>query len=394
MTTPIQAIINPALLVWARSSAGFELDVAAKKMSVPTSKLIAAERGDAHLTVKQLIKAAAVYKRPFAAFYLQQPPVENDIATHDYRRTSGARALPLSSSLRFALRNARLRRRDAAFLAEELGESPIEFNLSTTLSNDSIETAKKLREWLSVSDEDQLKWRGPRNALKSWKRRLEERNILIFETSGIAIQEMRGFSIFASIFPTIVLNGSDSPAGRIFTLMHELTHLALNQDGLCDTSENESPISLDDRVEVFCNRVAGEAVAPASLLDSVLPSNIAPNGWTHEILLSAAIRLSTSREVILRRLLALGRTTQAHYRRLRQEFQAEYDEQREKRKATEGGPSYYVIHYRNLGMPFVKLVFDAYSQEKISLSSVSDYLGVKLNNLEEFYSHVQSESAL
>lgn len=48
----------------------------------------------------------------------------------------------------------------------------------------------------------------------------------------------------------IFINGADAPAGRLFTLVHELVHIFLGQDGL------------DDGNEAFCNRIAARFLVP------------------------------------------------------------------------------------------------------------------------------------
>jgi Zn-dependent peptidase ImmA (M78 family) len=45
---------------------------------------------------------------------------------------------------------------------------------------------------------------------------------------------MRGVSLPGDVLPIVILNGGDAHAGRIFTLLHELTHLLLRQGGVCD----------------------------------------------------------------------------------------------------------------------------------------------------------------
>ena len=61
---------------------------------------------------------------------------------------------------------------------------------------------------------------------------------------------MRGFSIAARLLPAIVLNIKDSPYARVFTLIHELAHVILQEEGVCELYEDLGC------VEVFCNAVA------------------------------------------------------------------------------------------------------------------------------------------
>lgn len=75
--------------------------------------------------------------------------------------------------------------------------------------------------------------------------------ILIFETRGVSLEEMRGLCIFHEEIPIILLNGKDTPNGRILSLFHELTHLLLGKSAICENNELSEE-------EIFCNAVAGE----------------------------------------------------------------------------------------------------------------------------------------
>ena len=82
--------------------------------------------------------------------------------------------------------------------------------------------------------EEQRRWTGDYGPLNAWIAAFEARGVLVFQTGDIALEEMRGFTLAERRLPVIVLNAKDAPRGRILTLMHELTHLMLGQDGVCD----------------------------------------------------------------------------------------------------------------------------------------------------------------
>jgi DNA-binding XRE family transcriptional regulator len=70
MAERVMATVTPAVLKWARESAGLTLDIAAQRIGVASAKLFAAEDGSGQLTFPQLRKASGVYKRPLAVFFL------------------------------------------------------------------------------------------------------------------------------------------------------------------------------------------------------------------------------------------------------------------------------------------------------------------------------------
>jgi Zn-dependent peptidase ImmA (M78 family) len=48
--------------------------------------------------------------------------------------------------------------------------------------------------------------------------------------------------------------------GRIFTLLHELAHIALNDGGICDLDDNLRR-NASAQIEAYCNRVHFEEAA-------------------------------------------------------------------------------------------------------------------------------------
>lgn len=384
MTRGLEAPVNPDLLVWARETAGLSMDDAAKKISVTPARLEAIEAGEEgqHLTFSQLKCAAAAYRRPVAAFFLPAPPTEQRRPVHDFRLHQDAQ-IGYSPRLNFEIRSAQAHREDLLELAEEIGEDVGGFNWSVTRDASSVQVATLIRKIVNIDVDQQLQWRAVDVALKTWKAAIEQLGVLVFEASNIPLSEMRGFSIPSDKLPIIVLNGGDSPAGRIFTLFHEVTHLLLRDGGVCDLFSAEEEKSPDAALEIFCNAVAGEFLVPQDVLRRLAPGDGICH-WTDESLSKIAKIFSVSREVVLRRLLIMGRTTKEFYLHMREQYRLEFERAKEiaRKKERTAGPSPSVMAVRNLGRPFVRTVLEAYSQEKISLAKVSDYLGIKVRHLD------------
>jgi transcriptional regulator with XRE-family HTH domain len=86
MTTQrVSDVVKPALLRWARETSGLTTEETAKKIGVKPERLAEWEEGTLRPTVAQLRKAADVYKRPFAVFFLCDPPAQ-PVPLHDFRR--------------------------------------------------------------------------------------------------------------------------------------------------------------------------------------------------------------------------------------------------------------------------------------------------------------------
>ncbi len=387
MAASLAVPINSKLLVWARETSGYPLEAAALKLAIKPEKLSEIEAGQVAPSFAQLKKAADVYKRPLAVFFLEKAP-ERQPEVHDFRLQPGVMQRPYAPRLNNEIRQARLRRDDALELAQTLEEPAPTFTHQATADEAPEAVAARVRALLGITLDRQHGFRRTEDALKAWKAAVEAQSVLVFETSRITSEEMRGVSLPADVLPIIILNGGEAHAGRLFTLLHEFTHLLLRQGGVCDLApvDDGSP---DARIEAFCNAVAGNVLVPADALLAELPHQHS-HPWDMNELEALSSRFSVSREVVLRRLLVLGRTTPAHYEAMRVRFQEENRRLSEgrKNKKSAGGPPPSVMAVRNLGRPYIRLVLSAYSRERIDLSSVSDYLGVKLKHLRRIESLV------
>src|SRR5215510_4948925 len=262
MAKQIRALVKPAMLRWARESLNLPINEAAKKIGVKPSKLSAWESGESTPTIGQLRKAAAVYKRPLAVFFLPQPPRDFD-PLRDFRRLPDqTRAVP-SPELNLEIRRAHVRRETALELATALGIDPPRLRAVSSNLHDSDRLAQEARQILGVSLQQQCAWRGPYEALLGWIAALERIGVLVFQTGRVSLDEMRGFSISAEPFPVIVVNAKDSPRGRVFTLIHEFAHILTNRGGLCDLHTTARARTQEEETEVSCNQVAGSLLLPA-----------------------------------------------------------------------------------------------------------------------------------
>jgi len=374
-----RAHVKPELIRWVREDAGLSLEEAARKAGVRPEQVAMWERGEALPTVRQLRLLGRAARRPLAVFYLPSPP-QGFQAMRDFRRLPGVGAGEWSTALRLAVRAAVERREIAVELAEGLEEPVPAFRGAADPAEPPEVVAGRLRELLGVPMEQQRGWADGYAAFNAWRSAVEELGVLVFQAPGIDLQEMRGFSLAEVPMPAIVLNVRDTPQGRIFTLVHEFCHLLIRQGGVCDLEDAGVRAPEEDRIEVFCNAVAAEALVPRDALrasETVVSHERGDPVWGDGELTTLAQEFSVSREVILRRLLTLGLTTAAFYQGTRKRFLEEY--------AGRPSPSGPVpVHRKALsqaGTPFARLVLVSYYQERITARDVSEYLGVKLRHM-------------
>jgi Zn-dependent peptidase ImmA (M78 family) len=378
----VRAMVESAVLRWARETAGIAVENAARRVQVKPEVFAAWEAGEASPTMTKLRTLANVYKRPLSVFFLPGPPAEPPLNVHDFRQLPGIAAGAFSSTLRIQLRRARERRELALDLIQDLEQPLPAFNSRAALDHDPEEIGAKLREMLDVDLTSQERWTGIYDAFNAWRERIESVGVLVFQMSRVDLEEARGFSLAEELLPVIAVNTKDPPNARVFTMLHELCHVTLRRSGICEPDQEDRLLPSEERrVEVFCNRVAGAALVPmrALLADSLVRGN-AGMVWSDEDLWKIARRFSATRFVVLRRLLTSGRTTAAFYRAKHEEWIAQARDQDANKKAGRGPPPDRAA-VAERGQTFVRLVLQSYYQDRITLSDVSEYLGVRLKHL-------------
>jgi Zn-dependent peptidase ImmA (M78 family) len=285
----------------------------------------------------------------------------------------------MTFDLSFNVRDSLDRRAVFLEMLKDAKTQPRQFNLQTTLHRDPERVGTEIREAVGLQYGQQREWRDPRAAFNWWRESIETQGVLVFQAKAVQLTEMRGYSIAEFPMPVIVVNRKDAPAGRLFTLLHEFAHLMLRRSGLCDLEAASNRPPAEQQVEVFCNHVAGAAIAPRTqLLNEHIVKSHSGDEWENSDLGELAKIYSVSREVVLRRLLILGLTTQAFYDTRRRQFLSEY-----RNRVPETGfvpPSTDAVS--TAGKPFITAILDAYDSDRITGSDVSDYIGVNLKHLD------------
>jgi Zn-dependent peptidase ImmA (M78 family) len=383
MPKGITALIEPKMLVWARGCGGMSLEQASEKLHMDPQLLASWESGESNPSIPQLRHIADVYKKPIAAFYLNEPP-QHFTLTRDFRRIAEAETVPLSCELSYEINDAHERREKALELYKELDLEVPELVNIFTHTQDREQVGKEIRQILSISRDRQLQCYSDYDAFRMWKNGLEKIGILVFQSLNVDTAEMRGFSIPLSPLPVIDINGKDAVTARTFTMMHELVHVLLNTGGLCDLTDDAGTAE-KKTIEQFCNGVAGAALVPEEYLmleESVLsiPRNAE---WPDEEIEVLAKKYKVSREVILRRLLICERISIEFYRAKRLQYRLEFH-----LKSSGGYPSPIQTATRSLGNTFIRLVIEAFNNRKITLSDASDFLGVRTKHLKRIQAEV------
>jgi Zn-dependent peptidase ImmA (M78 family) len=293
-------MINPNMMIWAREYAGFVDEYEDLLPGYIKKNYKSWETGAKYPTWNQLRQVSKKYNVPTAFFFLNSIPKDDDLPELvNYRTFDSRNYRNKSPNLIKELRKSEYRRENYLDLLFELGEKIPKFE-KTDIQLNKKQFAEYIREKLDIQLDTQKGWIKKNNSidnkhynfLNKWKETITKKmGILIFETDGVSIDEMRALCIYHEEVPIILLNGKDSVNGRIFSLFHELTHLLLGESAIC--GDNEA-----SKVEIFCNAVAGEFLVPK---DDLI-NNIKLNEISSQSINDLTHLYGVSAHVILRRL--------------------------------------------------------------------------------------------
>jgi Zn-dependent peptidase ImmA (M78 family)/transcriptional regulator with XRE-family HTH domain len=391
MAKRLKATITPAVLTWARQTAGFSLAEAARRLKVKAERLTAWEdpnSGEAP-SIPQLRKLAGLFKRPLAVFYLPEAPPRFAVM-RDLRRLPGTGARSYSPALQLEIRAANERRELALELAADLVQDIPKFTLTATTKENPEAVGSRIRAALGVTTDLQLSWRDNegRAGFNAWRNRIENLGVLVFQTTRFPSNEASGFAIAAETLPVIAVNRNDALTRRTFSVLHELAHLMIRVSGVSELATDVNRPPEDQRIEVFCNSVAAASLIPRDVLMAdgrVVAQGTRSTQWTDADIRDLAYQFGVSREAMLRRLLTFDRTTEEFYRRKRAQYITEFDESQKQKKQktaeTEMKRNMPQETVSNFGRRLVNMLLDNYHQDRMTLSEVSGYLGLKVKHV-------------
>lgn len=359
-----RAKINPKMMEWARLHAGFTNGFEEILPSEIKNRYEKWENGEVSPTWKQLRKASKKFNVPTAFFFMENPPIFDDLPDMINYRKLDSESIYKSNSPALIKNILKSETRRLIFmeLSEELYGDISTFNVPE-LAHNKKAFSKYIREILDVPLEIQKSWMKEKkhySFLNNWKEIITNKlGILVFETEKVEIEEMRGLCVLHDKIPIILLNGKDEPNGRIFTLFHELTHLLLGESAICGDD-------MDRSIEIFCNSVAGEFLVPEhDLLENINESNLLSN----ESLKELCDTYGVSEYVILRRLFDLNKITKNEYDSKTNSYINFSNTKKD--NGSKGVYLYNMVKYN--GRPFYSLVLEAYDYGIISSLDFSKY---------------------
>lgn len=267
--------LEPRVLQWARERAGFDSTQLAAKLKVkPQVVCDWEETGEIAFD-----KVDALSKRTFTPvgfLYLAEPPdVSLPIADFRARQdTPTENPSPNLLEIVYQMQRRQLWMRDELIYQES---PPLGFVGAFDLDSPIDLVAAAMGEALGLNGGWAAADGNWTNALRTLRDRIDSARVLVVFNGVVGNDthrkldpdEFQGFALSDEYAPLIFVNNADYKTAQIFTLVHELAHIFVNEPGLSKL-ENLHPAA--HRTEEVCNKIAAEFLVPSGELRSFWPS--------------------------------------------------------------------------------------------------------------------------
>jgi len=295
--------VAPEMLVWARKRSGRQASDFAKRFP----KLQQWESGELAPTMRQLEDFAKATHTPVGFLFLPEPPVE-EVPLPDFRTFGDEEVRTPTPDLLDTVYACELRQDWYRDFAEDHGYDEVELVGSLAVDDEVEEAAARLRDLLGFGLARRVDFRTWTETLDGLRDHAEAVGVLVMINGVVGSdthrrlnpKEFRGFALADQLAPVVFINGADTKAAQIFTLAHELAHLALGSSAL--SRPDLAEMDMGSGVEAWCNRVAAELLVPRT---SIVEEYVASPDLTTELdRLAKFYKVSTL--VVLRRIYDAG----------------------------------------------------------------------------------------
>lgn len=366
----VRVEVRPDLLRWAGRRARLDSDELALKFP----KYLEWESGATRPTLRQLEAFASATHTPVGYLLLDVPP-DLPLPVPDFRTVASQGVVDPTPDLLDTIQICRLRQvwYHDHLVAE--GAQPPRWVGSLTTQVDPVDAAAVIGVALRFEAADRDQFATWTDAFRCLIEQAETLGALVMVNGVVGSNthrkldpdEFRGFSLVDDFAPLIFVNGADTKAAQIFTLIHELGHLWLGEGGVSDASM--SAIS-SNPVERWCNAVAAEVLTPiAALTEAHEPGE----PWSDEVN-RLARRFKTSTLVIIFRLLEAGLIARPEFDQLHRD---EMQRLREVQRSPASGGDYYRTHPRRVSRTFATALLTSAFHGATPFGEAMRLLGIK-----------------
>ena len=408
--------LNYQTLKWARKNAGL---VHSDISDIKTRHIKDLESGRVQPTLNEAYTLADCYGVPLNIFYFP-PPKKSISDLTDFRQVSKEKRggnKSYSKELRLLINKLQQRQNWLKDYFKEEKVKPLSFVHSVKINDNTQRVANKIvnsffnsrKEYLKFHEEKKLieeslkirKKRKQKN-LSTLIKKLGNYGVIVLKCKAfnnenrIELKEARGFILSDKYAPFIFLHSEDYITAQIFTLIHELAHLFINESGVVGELSKNS-----NKIEKFCNQVASRFLLTEKELSSSfdLEKNDNKSEMSKEkitkIIKKVSDKFFISKLSVLLRLKEQQIIKDNLFNSLWSEFYTEMEEwiskNKEKTKDQSGG-NYYNTMVSRTNRDFIKIVYSAYQTKNITGSQASSLLNLKVDNFKTLIEHIRKQA--
>ena len=187
-------------------------------------------------------------------------------------------------------------------------------------------------------------------------------------------QEFRGFALADAYAPLVFINTQDALSGQVFTLIHELVHVARNQSGVSGNEDTAAE-------ERYANTVAGIVLIPDDVLPQLTDS---PSLLSDAERIAKRLRVSSW--AVLTRARSAGRISEESYH----QAVAELRKNLRRSKHKSGGSDFYQMQQAALGKNLAGAMISAVRAGQLPYRDMWQMTGIKPANVGKFSERVFS----
>ena len=267
-----EALITGEVLRWARERRGLGYSQLARRSDVQVECLRKWEEGSSHPPFGKAQELAGILKIPFGMLFLPSRPLDS-YPIPDFRTVDSKASDTLGPDLAEVINQATTKQEWYREYCEENSEDRLSIVGSFKISSGVNAVARDISSKLHINEELRRSCSSSREYLSKLSDAAQEIGILVMRsgvvgndpTRSLNVQEFRGFTLTDPFAPVVFINSRDSYSAQVFTLAHELTHIWIGQSGISNPDPSETPAN---RLEVFCDAVAAETLAPTEEFES------------------------------------------------------------------------------------------------------------------------------
>ena len=258
--------VSPAIISWALNQT--------KHNAVPLRSIetleswLNSEKAPSYEKIKEVSKDTHI---PFGYFFLKNPP-EEKLELLEFRTIKNNEYNSPSRELIECVRNMK----QVIFwtrnnlIEENVGKCSVVGALKETDNKDSI--VNFVRTTLSLEENWFCKSANAADSFRRLREIISNLGIIVTlegragnsNARAFDLNEFRAFTIIDDYAPLIFINSKDTDNGKLFSLLHEFTHICLGKNNLFNDRYN-STVHID-KLETLCNKVSAEILVPTELL--------------------------------------------------------------------------------------------------------------------------------